>query len=267
MIAVLLRLYVLFFARQRFVKFNTVLYNVGIRGLGVYNYEDMNVSGENYFIDKYIFPLASKKSKFIVFDVGANQGEYSMRISQINNVDVYAFEPHPRTFMRLRENTRSLPSIKCFNSAVSDTVGEIELFDYENADGSAHASLNAEIFSTVHRSKVTSHIVDVTTIDTVVRESRLNRIDFLKIDVEGHELDVLKGASQILQEKNISIIQFEFTQLNSTTRVFFKDFYDLLSGNYAIYRLLPEGMIWIDSYNPTSHEIFGYQNYVAILKE
>ena len=64
----------------------------------------------------------------------------------------------------------------------------------------------------------------------------------------------------------ISIIQFEFTQLNSTTRVFFKDFYELLSEKYKLFRLLPNGLLEIKSYNPTMQEIFGYQNFVAIMK-
>lgn len=86
------------------------------------------------------------------------------------------------------------------------------------------------------------------------------------VDVEGYELEVLKGASRMLLSESIKIIQFEFTQLNTTTRIYFKDFWELLSTNYNIYRLLPNGLLHIKNYNATTDEIFGYQNFVAIKK-
>ena len=119
----------------------------------------------------------------------------------------------------------------------------------------------------MHKSSIVSHEVDVTTVDIVVEKNKFEMIDFLKIDVEGYELAVLNGSIKTLENKSISIVQFEFTQLNTTTRIFFKDFYELLSDNYSIYRLLPNGLLEIKQYDPTIQEIFGYQNYVAILKE
>jgi len=92
-------------------------------------------------------------------------------------------------------------------------------------------------------------------------------IDFLKIDVEGYELDVLKGANKMIESNKIKYIQFEFTQLNTTTRIYFKDFWEVLSEKYKIYRLLPNDLLEIKIYDPTSNEIFGYQNFVAIHKE
>ncbi len=266
MITTILRLYTKFFAKQYFVNFNKMLYSMSIRGLGIYNYENMDVSGESNFIKNHILPKAKKQPKYIIFDIGANKGEYSKLVAKLPNIEVYSFEPHPATFNILKEKTNSIDNIKHYNLAVSDNIGKLKLFDYESKDGSSHASLSSEIFSIVHNSNVVSHEVDVTTVDAIIKENKLDTIDFLKIDVEGYELAVLNGSIIALENKNISIIQFEFTQLNTTIRVFFKDFYELLSHNYSIYRLLPNGLLEIKQYNPTMHEVFGYQNYVAILK-
>lgn len=261
------QLYRKLFARKCFFKLNVFLYRLALRGLGIYNYENMKVSGEEHFIQKYIQKYANKKTKYIVFDVGANKGEYSkLLLSRLFNAEIYTFEPHPTTFNKLKENLKSYKNAKNFNFAVSNIITKLKLFDYADKNGSEHASLNSEIFSTVHKSKIKSKNVNTTTIDVFVKEQKLDIIDFLKIDVEGHELEVLKGAKKMLETHKIFIIQFEFTQLNSTTKIFFKDFYDLLANSYRIYRLLPNNMIEIKFYEPTMTEIFGYQNYVAILR-
>ncbi len=212
--------------------------------------------------------MCKKKHIYTVFDVGANEGKYTKLIhSVITNAEIYAFEPHYKTYKLLNENVKAIQNVKTFNIAVSDKISKLKLFDYIEKDGSGHASLNSEIFSTVHKASTISHEVEAKTIDVISEENKLKQIDFLKIDVEGHELEVLKGAKKMLSNKKISIIQFEFTQLNTTIKVFFKDFYELLSDNYKIYRLLPNNMLEIKTYNPTFDEIFGYQNYVAILKK
>lgn len=256
------------FAKNIFLRLNKLLYGCSIRGLGVYNYENMLISGEISFINKELKIDAIKKNKYIVFDVGANKGEYSKLISDgITNAKIFSFEPHPKTFKVLSSNCHDIDNIKLFNCALSSKISVLKLYDYKSNDGSAHASLSSEIFTTVHNSELVSHEVDVSTIDSICKENKIENINFLKIDVEGYELDVLKGAKSMLDNNKIKYIQFEFTQLNVTTRVYFKDFWDILSKKYKIYRLLPNSLLEIKNYSPTYNEIFGYQNFVAIHKE
>ena len=61
----------------------------------------------------------------------------------------------------------------------------------------------------------------------------------------------------------IDLIHFEFNEMNVASRIFFKDFYDLLKG-YRFYRMLPDGLIDLGEYKAYQMEIFGYQNIVAI---
>jgi hypothetical protein len=86
--------------------------------------------------------------------------------------------------------------------------------------------------------------------------------NILKMDVEGHELDVLIGAQKLL--KTIDIIQFEFGGCNIDTRTFFQDFwYFLLERNFALFRITPRGVMLVNSYKE-SDEIFSTTNYIAV---
>jgi hypothetical protein len=98
-----------------------------------------------------------------------------------------------------------------------------------------------------------------------VKEHSIDYIDLLKIDTEGNEMKVLLGLKDFLAKGKVGAIHFEFNEMNVISRVFFKDYFDLLS-NYNFYRLLPNGMLPIERYNPIDCEIFAYQNIVGIKK-
>ena len=87
-------------------------------------------------------------------------------------------------------------------------------------------------------------------------------IDYVKIDVEGHELDVLSGFGDLIY--NIRIIQFEFGGANIDTRTFFQDFwYFFKDKNFIIYRISPIGVIPVKNY-AESDEFFSTTNYIAV---
>jgi len=94
-----------------------------------------------------------------------------------------------------------------------------------------------------------------------------HKFDLLKIDTEGNEYKILRGAQKALSEGRIKAIQFEFSGINVVSRAFFKDFYDLLSPKYILYRLLPNSFLPIKKYDEFLFlELFAYQNFIAIRK-
>jgi FkbM family methyltransferase len=247
-------------------KFNYLLFSLALRGMGIKNVAAISYSGEKWMIRNVLKKLGKD---LIVFDVGANVGKYTQALiaNRLDIEKVYAFEPNQRTFAALTRNVEGHKQVVLINSGVSDTVGQMALYDKSGDNGNgSHASLSKDIFSDVYHSETTQSMVAITTVDVFCKEHGINRIDFMKIDVEGYELHVLLGAKQMLQEKRIRAIQFEFTHLNSTIGLFFKQLYDVLCENYVIYRILPHGLHSISSYHPTSCEVFGFQNYVALLK-
>jgi hypothetical protein len=108
--------------------------------------------------------------------------------------------------------------------------------------------------------------ISVAAIDAFCVSQSIDRIDFLKLDVEGHELSVLHGARDMLNKGSISMIQFEFGPANIYSRTFFYDFWALLSGAFEIFRIVPAGISPINYYGEHL-EIFLTTNYLAVRKE
>jgi len=255
-----LALYQFVFARKRFYRLNRFIFRLALRGIGVFNYESARLSGEEWLLEKFC-----KNKLKTVIDVGANVGEYSKSVIQNNaGVRLFAFEPHPVTFDALLPKAAEL-GYTAMNLAVGAEKGFVELFDYATDDGSQHASIHRSVIEDIHRSQSISHRVAITTLDAFMGESGVEKVDLLKIDTEGNELQVLSGARQALADGRIELIHFEFNVCNVISRVFMKDFYELLS-NYIFFRMLPDGMVRLPVYGAdvTDLEIFAYQNILAI---
>jgi FkbM family methyltransferase len=257
----LIKLYRFIFARTFFLRLNKLLYRLGLSGMGVLNFESDKASGEYAFLRKYFMG----NPEGVVLDVGANIGNYSRMVLEFKpDATVYGFEPHPITYRKLAERL-SGGNFTAINTAVGAEPGVLTLYDHEDKDGSSHASLYKGVIEGFHKSRAIEHKVNMTTLDEFASSHNPGKIALLKIDTEGHELEVLRGAKKLIDEGRIAVIHFEFNALHVYSRVFFRDFLDLLPG-YDFYRLLPNDMLKIESYDTHHCEIFAYQNIVAIRK-
>ncbi len=246
-------LYRAIFARRFFYKWNRWLLHCGLKGLGINNCGD--ASGE-YF---YLKQLIEKKQKPVLFDVGANVGEWSRRALEINpSSSIFAFEPNTAPF----EKCSKISQIKAFNMACGSKEERRTIYDRPDYPISTHASLDRGIISKLGKGVVEKEI-EVVTLDQIIASHEIKNIDLLKIDVEGFEYEVLRGAKKAIKNGVIHAIQFEFNDLNVYRRRFFRDFQKLLP-QFVFYRLLPKGKIPLRSYDPVLHEIFAYQNLLAI---
>lgn len=259
----LYRIYAFLFAKRYLIKFNKLLYHLSLRGLGILNYQNEYLMGESKWLKDY---LKNKKSVTVV-DVGANIGKYSQAVLKINNsVNLIAFEPHPKSFEILKNNIQS-PNFKPFNFAVGNNNEKLTLYDYDDDEGSEHASLYKEVIEDLHKGHSAAQEISVIKLDDFLKEKKIEFIDLLKIDTEGNELNVLLGAQKYLLNHKIKAIHFEFNAMNVVSKSFFKNFWDLMP-NYNFYRLLPGGkFLEIKNYSTIYCEIFAYQNLVAVLKD
>jgi FkbM family methyltransferase len=256
--------YRLVFARPRFQKLNLRLFYLALHGLGILNYQNDQVSGERYLIRSWL-PKTIAGSTPVFFDVGANVGHYTqMLLRQFPAAFIHAFEPHPANYRSLVANAFPANRAKCHNIALGEASGSLILYDYADHDGSQHASLHEATLTEFYGQTAVATTVSVETLDDIVEREGIDYLDFLKIDTEGHELAVLRGASRMLREGRIGHIQFEFNALQVYSRAFFRDFRKVLS-SYDLYRLLPRGLLPLDD-NVTATELFGYQNVLAIPK-
>lgn len=262
MFKLLYNFYRLLFVRKVFYKFNKFLYALSLRGLGILNFESDKLSGEEHFINNHV----SKIRKGVIFDVGANVGNYSKKLRESNpDIEIFCFEPHPVNFQKLQINIAQLDVTLC-NVGVGSTSGKLKLYDYADNDGSSHASLYKDVIETIHKQKAVEHEVEVIALDELAATHSIEKVSLLKIDTEGHEMAVLKGFEQFIRAGKVDLIHFEFNEMNVASKVFFKDFWDFLP-EYDFYRMLPDGLVPIKKYSPVYCEIFAYQNIVAKLKQ
>ena len=257
-----IELYRFLFARPMFHRFNDMLFRLSLRGLGILNYENMKITGEEFLITKFL-PKVFGSEEPIIFDVGANVGEYTnIIINNFPKAKIFSFEPHPATFSVLSSKNFT-KNVKLYNIAIGEKEETLSLFNRaDDTEDSTFASLHREAISEILKKEVVEIKVPVNTLDNIVDDEKLNRIDFLKIDTEGNELAVLKGASSLLKNCKIGCIHFEFNEMNVISRTFMRDFRVLLK-NYRLYRLLPNGLLPLND-SPLSSELFAFQNILAI---
>jgi FkbM family methyltransferase len=142
--------------------------------------------------------------KKIVFDVGACKGE---SIERFNDYDeIYCFEPCSFSFIRLKENFESDPRIKFFNVAISNKNGLSEFYYYYHY---AYSSLNqldiegefskfCEEFDPGFDKLEYIETVETLRLDYFINQNKIDFIDYLKIDTQGSDLDVIKSLGRMI---------------------------------------------------------------------
>lgn len=253
--------YVSVFSRKSLYGFHVLLYKLSLRGMGLLNYENTKVSGEKAFL-RYL-TRHGKLNAGVIFDIGANIGHYAVMLRQHNiSLPIYAFEPHPVSFKKLRE-TAARYDFTPIRKGAGDRETQARIYDYSGNTGSEHASMYRAVIEQLHSAEAAETSIQLTTIDAFIEEHSIRKIALLKIDTEGNELNVLKGAREAIRKGYIDVIQLEFNEMNVIARTFFKDIINELPG-YEFYRLLPDGLISLGKYNAPMYEIFAFQNIVAI---
>jgi FkbM family methyltransferase len=201
-----------------------------------------------------------------VIDAGANRGDYvDMVCSEASAigapVSVHAFEPAASSHALLRARHGGKPNVRINQVALSDSDGEGLIFS--DTEGSPLASMYRRDLRAIDIDLDRSERVRVARLDAYVRETALEHIHLLKIDVEGSEFGVLKGAGDFLNPGFIDFIQFEYGGTNLDAGVPLKAFFSLLEPKgFVLGKLMSGGLrvakygSWMDNYL--------YANYVAI---
>ncbi len=167
---------------------------------------DLNEPGtiDDVFIrNEYFTPLNAIGEGATVLDIGANIGAFSIAAAnQAKNVRVISFEPHPETFARLRKNVelnklenKVIPQ----NLAVAGRPGTLQLFVHPSISGANTVAPYRENLEFVAQGKTVP--VTATTLETVFKTHQIERCDFLKMDCEGSEFEILESVPDELIRK------------------------------------------------------------------
>jgi len=203
---------------------------------------------------------------YCIFDVGANKGQFlNMVTTEIGpeRCIVHCFEPASDSFNALKQNAPKSPNIVLNKFGLGKKRGTFSIFYDEPGSGSA--SLTKRRLD--HFGVFFSHTeqVQIDTVDNYCRLNNINHIDLLKIDVEGHEMDVLLGATHMFEKGSIGLVNFEFGGCNIDTRTFFQDFfYWFKTVSMKLYRITPSGYVHPLPHYLETYEQFRTTNFLAI---
>lgn len=202
---------------------------------------------------------AAAAEELVVLDVGANVGDWTLQaLEQLPHARIYAFEPSEAAFRGLVSAVGASPRVSVSQVALGDTDQEAVL--YADSPGSGLASLARRRLDHAGISFAHEERVVVRTLESWARSVTLDKVDVLKLDVEGCELAVLRGAGDFLRD--VRVIQFEFGGCNIDTRTYFQDFWYLLSDDFEIFRLSPTGLDLLPAYTERD-ETFTTTNFFA----
>lgn len=198
-----------------------------------------------------------------VFDVGAHAGEWTRALLAVAGgriATVYAFEPsaHHRAALDAIGDARVRP----VPLAIGAAAGERTLFS--NRAGSGLASFYERRLDHFGITMGEREKVRVTTLDAFMGETGLDRVDFVKLDIEGHELAALEGGKNALERKAIRALSFEFGGCNIDSRTYVQDFWYTLGGfGYRLYLVNPLfGVSPVAAYDERL-EVFRTTTYIA----
>jgi FkbM family methyltransferase len=223
------------------------------------NRSDFNTNGELWLL-KTILPELKT-----VFDVGSHVGNWASQVLQLNpRIDLHCFEPCKKTFQVIQQKEFE-QNVTCNNFGLGSDNTRKTLFVYGDLSEGNSLYLRRGLEKIVGTElQAQTEQVEIRTLDSYCNEKNITEIDFLKIDVEGNELDVIKGGKEYFEGERIKIVQFEYGGSYIDSRILLKDFFDFFDGvNYSIFLLYPTRVCLIPNYDQRL-ENFQYKNFLAI---
>lgn len=179
----------------------------------------------------------------VILDVGANIGQSAQRFKRrFPGSRIHCFEPDPRSYRRLQKRVGGTAGVSTWNCGVGSAAGRLP---FNRNDVSAMSSFLK--LSGTGWGRVSGVVdVDVVTLDGFCTDRDIGRIDLLKADTQGFNLEVFKGAERLMRENRISLIYFE---------VIFSDMYkDLPSYDTIFNFLLRRNFSLVTFYKPHFQE-------------
>jgi FkbM family methyltransferase len=164
------------------------------------------------------------------------------------------------------EVLRRMSNVMVIQAAVGEAEAAMQLYVPDRPSG--WMSLHPRGDSFAHDENFSSRSVQVVKLDDLLQHKEVDHVDFLKMDLEGHELFALRGAQSYLEQRRVAALSFEFGSANVNSRTFFRDIWEYLrSFDYNIYRIIPGGRtIQVLHYDETLEFFRGATNYFARLQ-
>ena len=200
----------------------------------------------------------------LVIDMGGNEGDYvAETLARCPQAKIHTFEASPTNVSKLQNRFVNNQQVTVVPYGVSDRAETTLLYTDEIGNGGG--SISKRDLRQYGRSCDLTETINTMRFEDYWKDQLARqKIDFIKMDIEGHEYAALQGFGESLN--HIGAIQYEFGGCNIDSRVFFRDIYYLLTNaNFAIYRITPNGLLQLNGYSEF-YEDFSFQNCIAVNK-
>lgn len=208
------------------------------------------------------------KDGYTVFDVGSNRGDWAKDVLGLAKLkELVCFEPVPETFTMLRKALADFPCVRCINCAVTDKTDKADMYWYKN--NISYAEMSNLYGRPDVESRLNLKVEKFETLTLALDDYDLafKKIDYLKIDAEGAELYILKGAKTLLGKKKIISLQFEYGGCAKDSNSTLKEMFEILQKNgYGVARIIPDGLILIEKWDDVL-ENYTHSNYFATINK
>jgi len=228
---------------------------------------DMKTNGEEQIFRQLCAGII-KKETLIFFDIGANVGDWTCLVLRESSehtfgkgLEIHSFEPVDSTFQTLKSRIEKHPFkdlVRLVPKALSSEEGTATM--YLTGENVGTNSLYVDIMN-----ESTSQIqISKTTIDAYCIRNNIKYIHYIKIDAEGHDMEVLYGARNFFQDQKILACQFEYNHRWIYSRHFLKDVFDYAKSiPYSIGKITPRGVEIYKKWHPELEKFFE-GNYILI---
>jgi FkbM family methyltransferase len=150
--------------------------------------------------------LSARDRRLVVFDVGGNVGQSVERFRKtLDDPIIHSFEPEPATFAELRRRKGDVPGVRLNDFALGARRGTAELNRNTFSDMSSILQPGRDSWGTIEGKTP----IEIRTLDEYCADNGVTHIDILKSDTQGYDLEVLKGAEQLIAHRRIKLIYLE----------------------------------------------------------
>ncbi|MEY2418904.1 MAG: hypothetical protein QOG90_1584 [Actinomycetota bacterium] len=196
----------------------------------------------------------------VVFDVGANVGEWTARALAAGARSVHAFEISPTTAAGVAKRYEGDARVRVNAFGLSSAPGTITIHHYPD-----HPALTT-ITDYPHDAESTAIEAPVSTGDAYMAEAGVDHVDFLKLDVEGAEPSVIDGFAKAFRDGAIGAVQYEYGRVCILTKYLLRDFYEqMTSFGFTVGRIEPNGVEFMPY--DMALETFRDSNWLAVHRD
>jgi FkbM family methyltransferase len=229
--------------------------------------DDIATDGEAY-VQRCVIDAVPSDGRLCALDIGANQGDWTLSLvaglpaglRAPERTQLHLVEPAPDTRDRLNGRLAAASVtelVRIHALAMSDTCGRASFHIVGDTSG-RNSLLRTEI--------TTSDAIEVeaATLTELFRRLGIARAQLVKMDAEGHDLAILRGAKELLADGRVDVFQFEYNHTWMFSHAFLKDVFDLVEGfPYRVARLRPRTVEILDAWHPELDRFF-HANYLLI---